>query len=171
MEADGTTKTLEITKEDLVNGSVENEGLVEGEELTIDDATISGKDPGTYTDVSDYTWKVTRGTGKTDVSTMSVGDSTDTTYNYSMELTGKLTLTGQPDNPTPTDPTNTDKGNADSTTKDNADSSTTKVTTAKKDNGAKTGDNTPIGMLFGLMGVALAGGGFAVFGRKKEDEK
>lgn len=171
MEADGTTKTLEITKEDLVNGSVENEGLVEGEELTIDDATISGKDPGTYTDVSDYTWKVTRGTGKTDVSTMSVGDSTDTTDNYSMELTGKLTLTGQPDNPTPTDPTNTDKGNADSTTKDNADSSTTKVTTAKKDNGAKTGDNTPIGMLFGLMGVALAGGGFAVFGRKKEDEK
>ena len=152
MEADGTTKTLKINEDNLVNGSVENEGLVEGEELTIDGAAISGKDAGTYTEVSDYTWKVTRSAIKTDdVLLLNNDDPTDSTDNYSMELAGKLTLTSNPDDPTPTDPS--DNNNA-----------------GDGDNGTKTGDNTPIGILFGLLGVAAVGGGFAAFGRKKEQK-
>ena len=71
-------------------------------------------------------------------------------YNTSLVCAGwKATITNKyiPDNPsTPTEPTPPDKT-------------------------SKTGDNTPIGMLFGLMAIAAAGGGFAAFGKRRKEQK
>ena len=82
--------------------------------------------------------------------TYSVKEDAVEHYNTSLVCAGwKAIITNKyiPDNPsTPTEPTPPDKT-------------------------SKTGDNTPIGMLFGLMAIAAAGGGFAAFGKRRKEQK
>ncbi len=62
-------------------------GLITGEKLTLDDATITGKEIGEYTEVSRYNWSVAK------------ADSSDSTGNYTISVIGKLTITQQSINP------------------------------------------------------------------------
>ena len=78
---------------------------------------------------------------------------TVTTADWTATITNKY-VKDNPNEPTnPTTPTDT----------------TNKTTTGH--NGTQTGDNTPIGILFGLMGVAAIGGAFAAFGKRKREQK
>ena len=43
--------------------------------------------------------------------------------------------------------------------------------TTPPDKTSKTGDNTPIGLLFGLMAVAACGGGFAALGKRRKEQE
>ena len=64
----------------LTIGADKAEGVVTGETLTLTDATITGKAADTYTTVSRYSWRVVKANG------------TDSTKNYSIEVTGKLVI-------------------------------------------------------------------------------
>ena len=56
-------------------------GVVSGETLTLTGATITGRNVGEYTTVGAYTWSVTKENGS------------DSTGNYTISVTGKLTIT------------------------------------------------------------------------------
>ena len=71
---DGTTKTLTIAASKAT-------GVLSGETLTLTGATISGVDQGEYTEVAAYTWSVAK------------ADGSDSTGNYTITVTGKLTIT------------------------------------------------------------------------------
>ena len=71
---DGTTKTLTIAASKAT-------GVLSGETLTLTGATISGIDQGEYTEVAAYTWSVAK------------ADGSDSTGNYTITVTGKLTIT------------------------------------------------------------------------------
>ena len=73
---DGTTKTLTIAASKAT-------GVLSGETLTLTGATISGIDQGEYTEVAAYTWSVAK------------ADGSDSTGNYTITVTGKLTITRQ----------------------------------------------------------------------------
>ena len=74
-----------------------------------------------------------------------------TTENYNIQVAGKLTITSLAAN----DPAGKNaKGDSDK----------------GSGNGTKTGDTTPVGILFGLLALAACGGGFAAFGRRKREE-
>ena len=62
---------------------------VDGETLTLTDATITGKNASTtaYTTVSEYSWSVKKGEGD---------EAVDTTKNYTINVTGALTITPKP---------------------------------------------------------------------------
>ncbi|MBQ0078820.1 MAG: LPXTG cell wall anchor domain-containing protein, partial [Eubacterium sp.] len=59
-------------------------GVVSGETLTLTDAGISGQNAGTYTDVNKYSWSVAK------------ADGSDSTGNYTIEVTGQLVITPLP---------------------------------------------------------------------------
>lgn len=87
VEYNGADQTLTIGK-DAKNYKVES--LVSGETLTLTGATITGRAAGTYTTLdgitdtnpTPYTWSVTKADG-----------TTDSTGNYTIEVTGKLEIT------------------------------------------------------------------------------
>ena len=70
IEAEGATSTT----------GPEVNGVLTGETLTLSGATITGTDVDSYTTVADYTWSVAKADG---------GDSTG---NYTIEVTGTLTI-------------------------------------------------------------------------------
>ena len=71
----GSDQKLDITAEGA-------KGVVSGETLTLDGATITGKNVGVYTDVAEgYTWSVAK------------ADGSDSTGNYTIDVAGKLTIT------------------------------------------------------------------------------
>ena len=64
---------------DIAQGSISN--VVEGENLTLSGATISGTEAGSYTNVkAGYTWSVAK------------ADGSDSTGNYTLGVSGKLTI-------------------------------------------------------------------------------
>ena len=65
---------------DIKDGT--KDGLVTGETLTLAGATIRGTEAGEYTTVSQYTWSVVK-----------ADKTTDSTANYEIEVSGKLTIT------------------------------------------------------------------------------
>ena len=71
---DGTEKTLTIA-------ASKASGVLDGETLTLTGATITGTNASTYTDVAAYTWSVVTADG-----------TTDSTDNYTIEVTGTLTI-------------------------------------------------------------------------------
>ena len=64
----------------LTIGADKAEGVVNGETLILTDAKITGKDANTYETVSAYTWSVTK------------ADGSDSSANYSIDVTGKLVI-------------------------------------------------------------------------------
>ena len=80
----GADQTLTITKDDAA-AATDTTGVVSGETLTLTDATITGKAVDEYTTLDgDYTWSVAK------------ADESDSTKNYTIEVTGKLTITKAP---------------------------------------------------------------------------
>ena len=78
-EYNGSDQTLTLTADDA-------DGVVSGETLTLSGATITGKAAGDYTTVAaDYTWSVAK------------ADGSNSTGNYTIEVTGKLTITANDD--------------------------------------------------------------------------
>ncbi|MDO4854216.1 MAG: hypothetical protein Q4A43_02155 [Coriobacteriia bacterium] len=55
-------------------------GLVDGDRLNLFNAQIRGTEPGTYNEVSEYTWDV-------------INDELNVTKNYTLNVTGELTIT------------------------------------------------------------------------------
>ncbi len=78
----GTDQTLTITTDD-VEAATDTTGLVSDEALTLDGATITGCSVDEYTNVATYTWSVAKGDEA----------KTDSTGNYTIAVTGKLTIT------------------------------------------------------------------------------
>ena len=81
--------TVNDTKTETYNGETQTltiaaskaSGVLAGETLTLTDATISRKDKGSSEEVSEYSWSVAK------------ADGSDSTGNYTIEVTGKLTIT------------------------------------------------------------------------------
>ena len=154
---DGQEKVLNITADDLVDTDSRDEGLAEGEFLSLENAQIKGTEAGVYTEVSEYSAVVVKLYNKPDADEPALMVDADaaefelTTDNYNIQVAGKLTITSIAAN----DPAGKNaKGDSDK----------------GSDNGTKTGDATPVGILFGLLALAACGGGFAAFGRRKREE-
>ena len=154
---DGHEKVLNITADDLVDTDSRDEGLAEGEFLSLENAQIKGTEAGVYTEVSEYSAVVVKLYNKPDADEPALMVDADaaefelTTDNYNIQVAGKLTITSIAAN----DPAGKNaKGDSDK----------------GSGNGTKTGDTTPVGILFGLLALAACGGGFAAFGRRKREE-
>ena len=154
---DGEEKVLHITADDMADMDTGNEGLVDGEFLSLENALIKGTEPGVYTKVSEYSAEVFKMYSKPaddEAALMVDADAAEvevTTENYNIQVAGKLTITSLAAN----DPAGKNaKGDSDK----------------GSGNGTKTGDTTPVGILFGLLALAACGGGFAAFGRRKREE-
>ena len=154
---DGHEKVLNITADDLVDTDSRDEGLAEGEFLSLENAQIKGTEAGVYTEVSEYSAVVVKLYNKPDADEPALMVDADaaefelTTDNYNIHVDGKLTITSIAAN----DPAGKNaKGDSDK----------------GSGNGTKTGDTTPVGILFGLLALAACGGGFAAFGRRKREE-
>ncbi len=80
----GGDQTLTITATNAV-APTDTTGLVSGEALSLDGATVTGCFVGEYTNVATYTWSVAKGDEA----------KTDSTGNYTISVTGKLTITAQ----------------------------------------------------------------------------
>ena len=81
---DTATETYDGTKKTLTIAASKATGVLSGETLTLTGATISGIDQGEYTEVAAYTWSIAK------------ADGSDSTGNYTITVTGKLTITAKP---------------------------------------------------------------------------
>ena len=83
-EAKGTdagTYGMGLTKEQMLNIDASKvAGLVDGDRLNLFNAQVKGTEPGTYDEVSEYTWDV-------------INDDLNVTKNYTLSVTGTLTIT------------------------------------------------------------------------------
>ncbi len=117
-------------------------GLVQGEALTLSDAQVKGTEPGVYTEVSDYMWKVVKADG-----------TTDSTGNYTIKVAGTLTITAA--EPSGDVPSGTDDGindGADEAVNGGSNATTTKAEKADRGTAPQTGDSAiPL-----AAGVAIA---------------
>ena len=109
--ADSATKVYNGAEQMFYVQATNATGLVEGEVLTLSDAQVKGTEPGVYTEVSPYKWEVVKADGKT-----------DSTGNYTINVSGTLTITA-----------------ADSAAADTNNGNSTK---ADKGNAPQTGDTT-----------------------------
>ncbi len=80
--ADSATKVYNGAEQMFYVQATNATGLVEGEVLTLSDAQVKGTEPGVYTEVSPYKWVVVKADGKT-----------DSTGNYTINVSGTLTIT------------------------------------------------------------------------------
>ena len=80
--------------------------LVDGDRLYLNNAQVKGTEPGTYTDLTEYTWDV-------------VNDEDNVTANYDLKVSGELTITAAADggNGSAADNGNADKANGSSSAK------------------------------------------------------
>ena len=116
-------------------------GLAEGEVLTLRDAQVKGTEPGVYTEVSDFTWEVAKADG-----------ATDSTGNYTIEVSGQLTITSAD---APGDGSGSASGNGSAAGNGNADKAGS--------SSAKTGDSVaPFAAGAGIVAAAAALAAFLV---------
>ena len=80
--ADSATRVYNGTEQMFYVQATDATGLAEGEVLTLSDAQVKGTEPGVYTEVSPYKWEVVKADGKT-----------DSTGNYTINVSGTLTIT------------------------------------------------------------------------------
>lgn len=143
---DGTEKTY-----DLNDDAASAAGVVNGEKLSFQNATIKGTEVGEYTLADGWTAKVTK------------ADGSDSTGNYDFEVTGTLKIEAAAAKPEqkPTTPT---------TTKTETKTEVKKVE-AKKASLPKTGDtaNTAAPAALGVLGAIAAALG--IHRRRREDEE
>ena len=80
--------------------------MVDGDRLYLNNAQVKGTEPGTYTDLTEYTWDV-------------VNDEDNVTANYDLKVSGELTITAAADggNGSAADNGNADKANGSSSAK------------------------------------------------------
>ncbi len=112
-------------------------GLVEGDRLHLFNAQVKGTEPGTYNELSEYTWDV-------------INDDLNVTKNYTLNVTGELTIT-EADAPASTDTDSTDSSDNESSDKGSNNSSDTGSDSATP----QTGDFAQFA-LGGALAVAIA---------------
>ena len=81
-EYNGQEQVLNIDAAKAVN-------LADGDRLYLNNAQVKGTEPGTYTDVTEYTWEVLNA---------ELGDGSNVTANYDLKVSGELTITPAADN-------------------------------------------------------------------------
>ncbi len=112
-------------------------GLVEGDKLHLFNAQVKGTEPGTYNELSEYTWDV-------------INDDLNVTKNYTLNVTGELTIT-EADTPASTDADSTDSSDDESSDKSSSNSSDAGNDSATP----QTGDFAQFA-LGGALAVAIA---------------
>ncbi len=128
--ADSATKVYNGAEQMFYVQATDATGLVQGEVLTLSDAQVKGTEPGVYTEVSPYTWKVVK------------ADKTDSTGNYTIEVSGTLTITA-----------------ADSAAADTGNGNSDKAAKADKGTAPQTGDTTApfaVGAAFAAAAALVA---------------
>lgn len=113
-------------------------GLVDGDRLNLFNAQIKGTEPGTYNEVSEYTWDV-------------INDELNVTKNYTLNVTGELTITEADDSSADTDADSEDSSDngSDSSSDESSDSAT-----------PQTGDFAQFAMGAALFAAFAAFGAF-----------
>lgn len=76
-------------------------GLADGDKLYLDNAQVRGTEPGTYTDVTEYTWKAAKG-------------ELDVTGSYDLKVSGELIITAASSNDSDVDDSNAGSDDGDS---------------------------------------------------------
>ena len=112
-------------------------GLVNGDRLSLFNAQVKGTEPGTYNEVSEYTWDV-------------INDELNVTKNYTLNVTGELTIT-EADSSADTDADSKDSSDngSDSSSDTSSDSAT-----------PQTGDFAQYAMGAALVAALAAFGAF-----------
>ncbi len=104
-------------------------GLVEGEVLSLPDAQVKGTEPGVYAEVSNYTWEVVKADG-----------TTDSTGNYTISVSGTLTITAA--DPSGDVPSGADDGSGSADEGANGGNSATTTKAEKADKGTEVDKGT-----------------------------
>ena len=141
IEASNSASVVYNGQEQVLNITEANAtGLVEGDELYLKNAQVKGTEPGTYTDVTEYSWTVISG-------------NLIVNNNYDLKVTGELTIT------------KADSGSGSGSATDNGNTGKADKTDKAKVSSAspQTGDSiAPFAMAAGIIAIAAALAAFFV---------
>ena len=135
IEASNSASVVYNGQEQVLNITEANAtGLVDGDELYLKNAQVKGTEPGTYTDVTEYSWTVISG-------------NLIVNNNYDLKVTGELTIT------------KADSGSGSGSATDNGNTGKADKTDKAKASSAspQTGDSiAPFAMAAGIIAIAAA---------------
>ena len=141
IEASNSASVVYNGQEQVLNITEANAtGLVDGDELYLKNAQVKGTEPGTYTDVTEYSWTVISG-------------NLIVNNNYDLKVTGELTIT------------KADSGSGSGSATDNGNTGKADKTDKAKASSAspQTGDSiAPFAMAAGIIAIAAALAAFFV---------